>query len=299
MKTRKPMLATALAAAFALVTMLAAPPQAGAAPFRIVVGNDDGYSAEGIAELVRALTRNRSLEVYVFAPATNQSGTGDRTTLGPLRIDPNVTTAFGYPATAVAGFPADGVLFGILQGLDQRPDLVISGINEGQNIAELVNISGTVGAALWAARNGVPAFAVSQGLAAEMHYEEAADYTARLVARYRSSPSFRKLMRISKDRARVLNINFPTCVTGKLRGVRAVAVGRAQQIVGYEQGSSPNTWDPIVVTMPAGSTNCDSTLRHPTTDIEAMNNGFASVTPLNPDLTSDETIKPLVRLVEE
>jgi 5'-nucleotidase len=298
MKGCKLTLAAVAVVALTALGPLAAPRGAAAAPFRILVGNDDGVGAEGIAELVQALTRNRLLEVAVYAPATNQSGTGDRFTTGPLTVT-SAMTAFGYPATSVAGFPSDGILFGLLQGLDARPDLVITGINEGQNIAELVNISGTVGAALTAARLGVPAFAVSQGLGADIEYDEAADYTARLVARYRSSPSFRKLLRISPRRARMLNVNFPTCTRGELRGVRAVALGRSVQVVGYEPGSASDVWDPVVVQTPLGSNDCDSTLKRPMTDLEAMNNGFASVTPLNPDLTSDGAIEPLRRLVEE
>lgn len=282
----------------AFAATLAVTTPALAARFRILVGNDDGVGAAGLAELVKVLSANSSLDVAVFAPATNQSGTGDRFTTGPLTVT-DAQTAGGYPAVSVAGYPADGVLFGILQGLPQKPDLVITGINQGQNIGDLVNISGTVGAALWAARNGIPAFAVSQGLAANISYEEAARYTARLVATYRGSATFRSRMRGVGGRPKILNINFPTCVEGSLRGVRAVPLGRSQQVVGYDEGASANVWNPVVVNTPLGSTDCTSTLRFPTTDLEAMNNGFASVTPLNVDLTNDGLIRPLVRFVEE
>jgi 5'-nucleotidase len=285
-------------ALLATVALLAAAVPARAAKFRILVGNDDGYGAAGIAELVKVLTADPSLEVSVYAPATNQSGTGDRFTSGPLTVT-QVQTADGYPAFSVAGFPADGILFGILQGLPQRPDLVVSGINIGQNIGELVNISGTVGAALWAARLGIPAFAVSQGLGADMSFTAAAQYTYGLVNRYRSSSTFRSRLRGIDGRPHILNINFPTCVTGTLRGVRAVPLGRSQKVVGYDQGSGANVWDPVIVTTPLGSTNCDSTLRTPATDLEAMNNGFASVTPLNLDLTNDDLIHPITRFVEQ
>lgn len=280
-----------------LATLVAAAP-ARAAKFRVLVGNDDGVSAAGLAELVKALTADGSLEVSVFAPATNQSGTGDRVTTGPLTVT-DAQTADGYPAVSVAGYPADGILFGVLQGLPQKPDLVITGINQGQNIGDLVNISGTVGAAVTAARLGIPAFAVSQGLAANISYTEAARYTYQLVAKYRGSATFRSRLRGVGGRPKVLNINFPTCLEGSLRGVRAVPLGRAQQIVGYDEGSGANVWDPVVLRTPAGSTDCNSTLRTPTTDLEAMNNGFASVTPLNVDLTNDGLIRPIVRFVEE
>jgi len=263
-----------------------------AAKFRILIGNDDGVGAEGIAALVEELTTDSSLDVVVYAPATNQSGSG------PLKVDP-ATTADGYPAFSVAGYPADGILFGILQGLSQKPDLVITGINEGQNIGDLVSISGTVGAALAAVRLGIPAFAVSQGLGPDISYEASAKYTHKLVNTYRSSATFRSRLKGGPGRAKILNINFPTCATGSLRGVRAVVLGRSQTVVGYEQGTSSDIWNPVIERTGLGSTNCVSTLRNPVTDLEAMNNGFASVTPLNSDLTNDALIQPIVRFVQE
>jgi len=287
----------ALALGLALAVSLAAS-DAGAAPFRVLVGNDDGVGAEGIAALVSALTRDRSLEVSVYAPATNQSGTGDRYTTGALEVR-SAVTADGHPAFAVEGYPADGILFGVLQGLGVKPDLVVTGINEGQNVAELVNVSGTVGAALTAARMGIPAIAVSQGIGSGISYEDAAEYTAGLVSRFRLNATFRRLLRISAQRARVLNVNFPTCTEGELRGVRAVALGRAQRVVGYEPTEFDAVWEPTVVNTPLGSNDCESTLRRPETDLEAMNNGFASVTPLDPDLAADEVIRPIARFVEQ
>lgn len=281
-----------------LAATLAMTAPAQAAKFRVLVGNDDGVGAAGIAELVKVLAADSSLEVSVFAPATNQSGTGDRFTSGPLTVTP-ARTADGYPAFSVAGYPADGILFGILQGLPQRPDLVVTGINQGQNIGELVNVSGTVGAALAAARLGIPAFAVSQGLGPNISYEAAARYTYQLVNRFRGSATFRYRLRGSRGRPSILNVNFPTCATGTLRGVRSVVLGRSQKVVGYDEGPSANVWDPVVETTPLGSTNCESTLRTPVTDLEAMNNGFASVTPLNIDLTNEGLVRSIARFVEQ
>lgn len=281
-----------------LAATLAMTAPAQAAKFRVLVGNDDGVGAAGIAELVKVLAADSSLEVSVFAPATNQSGTGDRFTSGPLTVTP-ARTADGYPAFSVAGYPADGILFGILQGLPQRPDLVVTGINQGQNIGELVNVSGTVGAALAAARLGIPAFAVSQGLGPNISYEAAARYTYQLVNRFRGSATFRYRLRGSRGRPSILNVNFPTCATGTLRGVRSVVLGRSQKVVGYDEGASANVWDPVVETTPLGSTNCESTLRTPVTDLEAMNNGFASVTPLNIDLTNEGLVRSIARFVEQ
>jgi 5'-nucleotidase len=258
-------------------------------PLQVLVTNDDGVAAAGLDALVTAITVLPGVAVSVFAPATNQSGTGDRVSTGPVSVT-SATTASGFPAVAVAGFPADAALFGILQGLPAPPDLVVSGINFGQNIAEIATISGTVGAALAAVRLGIPAIAASQGLAAPISYATQAQYVAGLVDRFRTSRAFRRLMLPQKSAhtALLLNVNFPTCLTGTLRGVRVVKLGRLSRPVGYhlvqDMGTSA-TWQLDSVASGIGSTNCASTAPLPTTDAEALSTGFASVTPLASDLT--------------
>ena len=129
----------------------------------ILVTNDDGYAAPGIDALVERLRALPGVKLTVVAPATNQSGTSDRTTPGPVSAltATEVTTASGYAATAVAGFPADSVNYA-LDVLKLSPDLVVSGSNAGQNLGVVAPISGTVGAARTAVRRGVPGVAVSQ-----------------------------------------------------------------------------------------------------------------------------------------
>jgi 5'-nucleotidase len=260
-----------------------------AEPFRVLVTNDDGVRAPGISTLVERLAANRNLELAVFAPATNQSGSGDNTTATPITVAP-ATTAAGFAATSVAGYPGDCVLFALTSGLPQRPDVVVSGVNLGQNIAEFVNLSGTVGAALWAARRGIPALAVSQGLPAP-DYGDAAAYAALLVERLRTDAAFRRTLQppAGSTRATVLNVNFPTCATGARRGIRVVPLGRSSEIGGYTLESSDGTaqtYRPQIETIGVFSSNCTSMLADPTTDAEAMANGFASVTPLAANLTA-------------
>jgi 5'-nucleotidase len=281
---RRPILALAV-----LLVGLTPPPSWAAAPLRVLVTNDDGVDAAGIDALVSRLGGNRNLEIAVIAPATNQSGTGDRVTSGPLLVS-TATTAGAFQALAVTGFPADTVLFGVLQALARPPDLVVSGINFGQNIAEFVNISGTVGAALWAARLGIPAIAASQGLGDPISYAEAAAFVADLVERFRARKSFRSRFREpgAPGRTLVLNVNFPTCPTGSTRGVRVVPLGRFSRITGYTlaaEGDGAQTWQPAVQNLNPFATDCTSGLGKPGTDLEALVNGFATVTPLGPDLT--------------
>jgi 5'-nucleotidase len=279
-----------------------AAPAAPLSPMRVLVTNDDGVGAPGIDALVQVLSANPNLQLTVIAPATNQSGTGDQFTNGPIDVTPS-STAGAFPATAVAGKPADSVLFGVLHALAQPPDLVVSGVNFGQNAGEFVNLSGTVGAALTAARLGIPAIAASHGLfGSSSQFLEAATYVGQLVERFRVSRSFRaKLTTRSGARfALVLNVNFPSCSSGATRGVVLVPLGRATQISGYSLTSSmgnTQTFTPMSTFVNPFSTNCNSAVVNPPTDIDGLASGFATLTPLNPDLTVSQKLRSFRFLV--
>jgi 5'-nucleotidase len=264
-----------------------------AEPLRVLVTNDDGVGAAGIAALVDALLADPQLELTILAPSRNQSGSGDQITLGPLLINPAMT-ASGTAATAVAGFPADSVLFALLGPTPATPDLIVSGINAGQNIGEFVYLSGTVGAARWGARNDIPGIAVSQGLPAT-NYADAADYTVAVVDRFRRDAGFRRLLAPPDGTtARILNINFPTCASGARRGIVVVPGGRSSAVVGYTlEADTPEgeVYRAQTESTNAFASNCNSTLTDPATDVEAMTNGFASITPLTPDLSFDSALE--------
>ncbi len=255
---------------------------------RVLVTNDDGVGAPGISAVVEELAKNPQLEVSVIAPAQNRSGSGQQTTQNS--IDATMAeTAAGFEATALSGFPADCVLFGVLKGLPSRPDVVVSGINAGQNIGELIDISGTVGAALWAARLGIPAIAVSLGLIPN-DYGPAARFTADTVERLRTDGSFQQAMSAGSrpGQAVVLNVNFPSCSSGSMRGIRVVPIGRSSQIVDYtltSESGTTSTYLPVVESSSVLSTDCTSTLADPSNDVQALQNGFASITPMATDLT--------------
>jgi 5'-nucleotidase len=270
---------------------------AAAQTLTVLVTNDDGIMAPGIDALVEQLALNPNLDIHVIAPATNQSGTTDGFTTTPFGVAAG-TTASGVGGIAVSGKPADSVLYGVLEAMDPDPDLVISGINAGQNIGRFIaeDLSGTVGAALTAARMGIPAFAVSAGLGTT-DYSASAVYTANLVEDFRAKKRLPKKM-ISKaglDQRLVLNINFPFCSAGAVRGVELVPLAPSQDILsrvvtGYTM-TGPGMFQATLSTTNAFTSNCESTLEDPTTDIEAMNNGFASLTALNPDVTVDGKLK--------
>jgi 5'-nucleotidase len=274
-----------LAAALAMLTAQAAVAQT----LKVLVTNDDGYKAAGIDAVVNALVANPNLAVTVVAPENNSSGTGENRTTTSIGVYAG-TTLSNVPCTVVQGFPGDAALFGVLQQMaSSPPDLIVSGINNGQNLsAEIIPLSGTVGAASWAARHGIPAIAVSAGIGATPNYAQAATYTANLVELIRTKPGFRKKM-FEKDapfRGLILNVNFPTCSSGSVRGVVLVPVARNLVFSGYNLvGSSGgiDTWSPISTNANPFVVNCASTLEDPTSDVEAFTNGYATVTPLDPE----------------
>ncbi len=238
-----------------------APPQV----LRILVTNDDGVGAEGIDAIVEALAADPANEVVVSAPSGNRSGSGDNTgpsqACGDLSVA-DATTLGGYPATAVNGCPADSVNYALdeLYPVDLPPHIVVSGINEGQNVSGPIatQISGTVGAALTAARRGVPAVASSQGLVAgeaELDYPSGVDAVLEWLEENRA-----QLLAVRVPPTDVASINIPTCTSGAIRGTLD-GLPLAETASGF--------LDPQ---------DCSSTLEDPQDDVEAFLNGFITRT---------------------
>jgi len=229
-------------------------------PLKILVTNDDGYAAAGIDAVVEGLRALPDTEVTVVAPLANQSGTGGKTTDGPLTVT-DVKTASGYPAKAVDGFPADTIAWAIDQhGIDFTPDLVVSGINFGQNLGPSVDISGTVGAARAAAARNLPALASSQGIGDPMAYPSGVTQVLAWVAQHRAA-----LLDGSAVTDKLLeNINIPTCPTGTDRGVVDVPV--APDLAGR---------DMLKV-------DCQSTATDPVDDVGAFIVGYVTLSTLSP-----------------
>jgi 5'-nucleotidase len=244
-------------------------------PLRILVTNDDGVGAEGIDAMVEALRRLPDVQVTVVAPARNQSGAGEQFTTTSLTATAAQTRS-GYPATAVEGFPADSVLLALKSLLKQPPDIVVSGINEGQNIGELTGISGTVGAARTAARLGTTAIAVSQGLAPTIDYT----YAARLVA---NIVHLGRAHLLTKPPVDLVTINVPTCPT--IRGERFVPLGTSTRVASYTPAGS-GVFQATVERRNLFDVRCDSTVQSVVDDIDAFTNGFAAITALDVDGTA-------------
>jgi 5'-nucleotidase len=257
--------ATALLAVVGLGLSVAPVTPAGAGPqtrpFRILVTNDDGVSADGIDALVNALRAVEGVQVTVIAPNEDMSGTGPTTTKGTLTAVAT-TTKSGVPATAVQGYPADSVVYALAQGgMAKRPDLVVSGVNQGANLAVITNGSGTVGAAKQAASRGIPAVAVSQDDPDDVtvDYSIGAAAAAAWLAEHRAA-----LTPGSGRRPAVIleNINVPTCVVGAIRGTVRTTTGTSGRGV---TGATPD---------------CTATSNAHRTDVEAFRNGYIAVAPL-------------------
>lgn len=225
---------------------------AAAEPLQILVGNDDGYSADGIDTLVTALNTLDDVEVTVVAPLTQQSGQGGKTTEGELEVT-DVETKSGYPAKAVDGFPADAINTAFDE-LGVKPDLVITGINEGQNVGPLVDVSGTVGAARAGVAHGVPSLATSQGTES-FDYESAVPFILDWVTEHREA------LQSGDAPVEVMSMNIPSCETGTIRGLLEVEVGT--------DGTGA-----------LDAQDCESTEAEDelTTDVSAFLNGYVSLT---------------------
>ena len=208
--------------ALAAITLLASPAAASAAPaapaakpLHVLVTNDDGVGAPGIDALVTALRKRPQVRVTVVAPAANQSGTGGKTTPGTLTAR-KATTKSGIKAVAVNGTPADSVRYALERTLKRdRPDLVISGVNEGANLGPVIDLSGTVGAARAAAARGIPALATSQGFGPPVDFASGVKQTIAWLNAHRTKLT----------RGTVFNLNTPTCTAGAVRGAKTTTSG--------------------------------------------------------------------------
>jgi 5'-nucleotidase len=233
----------------------------------IIVTNDDGVQAPGILALATAL---RSLgSVQVAAPALNQSASGHKKTLFQDIAVSDVTLADGTPARSVGGSPADCIALAALGMVAWPPDVVVSGINRGPNMGQDVTYSGTVTAALEAAIQGVPAVAVSlaAGTASSVEeYEEAARIAVAVTA---------KVVEKGLPPLTILNVNVP--FLAPVKGLRLTRQGvRIYQDELAINGSLYRIQGPE----PGGQWEDEGT------DIWAVHNGYASVTPIHLDLTA-------------
>jgi len=240
---------------------------------RLLVTNDDGYLALGIRTLAAAAETLGSVDVV--APDREQSATSHSLTLHhPLRVR---TAQSGVHV--VDGTPTDCVL---LAGtvLEQRPDVVLSGINHGANMGDDVLYSGTVAAAMEATILGIPSIALSYAGADYERIEAWRDVVARLLGRILGRGEF--------PAETLLNVNLPPVHPDELKGVRVTTLGRREYVDSLQRGLDPNGREYFWIG--GGSSRWwggdDS-------DFRAIESGYISVTPLHLDLTNHALMREI------
>ncbi|WGF89449.1 5'/3'-nucleotidase SurE [Marinivivus vitaminiproducens] len=247
-------------------------------PLRILLTNDDGISAPGLAVL-REIAATISDDVFVVAPETNQSGTSHALTIRrPLRA-----RRVAEREWAIDGTPTDCVMLA-LQGLlpaDQGIDLVLSGVNRGANVAEDVTYSGTIGAAMEASLFNIPAIALSQ-----VYID--IDTVPWSAARVHGPKVVRTLLAAGWPGNIVQSVNFPACEASEVKGVRVMPHGwrkLGDEIVEREDPRGESYyWIGHLRSKPWDE---------PGTDLAAVNDGYVSVTPIHLDLTHHASLDRL------
>jgi 5'-nucleotidase len=229
---------------------------------RVLVSDDDGIEGEGLVALVTALSEVEDVELTISAPAENQSGTSDMTTPGSVAdLVTTETEVAGVPATAVTGFPADSVLhaFEVAPDGAESFDVVISGVNEGQNVGSIEQLSGTVGAARTGARAGLPALAASSGAnpGAEPSFELASDLAAQWLEDNREL-----ILGDDAEPGPLFNLNVPSCPEGT-----------TQELIELDEGG--------VDVAGRDTINIDCTVGgDPTDEVDAFIRGYPVLVPL-------------------
>jgi len=264
---------------------------------RILVSNDDGINAEGLAILER-IARTLTKDVWVAAPEVEQSGAAHSLTLHlPVRVRKIEPKRF-----AVSGTPTDCVLLAlceIIRGKKVSPkgrsgphlpalagvDLVLSGVNCGSNVGDDVTYSGTVAAAMEGAILGVPSIALSQLFddRAKVHWKTVETHAPKLI---------KKLLSAKWPAQTLMNVNFPDLPPGKVKGVRVCPQGKRLVNVALSERVDPKGRPYYWI----GGERNDKADR-PDVDIELLKKGYITVTPLCLDLTDYKTMSILKGVV--
>ena len=249
---------------------------------RILLTNDDGINAPGLAVL-EAIAAQLSDDIWICAPAEEQSGAGHSLTLSrPVRLHKHGPRRF-----SVSGTPTDAVMLGMSEAMEAKPDLILSGVNRGANLGDDVTYSGTVSAAMEGALAGIRSIALSQvyareGMGDTVPFAAAESWGARVL---------RPLVDMAFTARTLVNINFPPLAADAVKGVRVARQGfhdysRGSIVKGTDPRGYPYYW--------FGLHGVEQTPGHES-DLEAIADGYIAVTPLHVDLTHDHS---LARLAE-
>lgn len=238
---------------------------------RVLLSNDDGYRAEGLQALERALLGQA--EIMIVAPERNHSGASNSLTLfEPLRV-----TQLGSNRWYCSGTPTDCVHVAITGLLPEDPHMVFSGINHGPNLGDDVLYSGTVAAAMEARVLDVPAVAVSVAGYPPRNFESAGRAVSELFARLsRNKPPGKML----------LNVNVPDLPWKEIRGFRQTRLGHRHKAARVKVSDDPYGGRLYWMGLPGHGLDAG-----PGTDFDALSDGWISVTPLQCDLTDHKRLE--------
>jgi len=247
---------------------------------RILLTNDDGIGAPGLYVLEK-IAAKFSDDIWVVAPSEEQSGAGHSLTLTrPIRLREHAPRRY-----SVTGTPTDAVTMALKKVLPGPPDLILSGVNRGANLGDDLTYSGTVSAAFEGALAGVRAIALSQvyareGAGHDVSFDAAEVWGERVLRPLIDSPFASRTL---------ININFPPVPSGDVRGIKVVRQGFHD----YARGSLVESTDPRGFAYYwFGLHGIEQTPGH-ATDLEAIADGYVSVTPLQLDLTHEASLAVL------
>ncbi|MEP6869159.1 MAG: 5'/3'-nucleotidase SurE [Novosphingobium sp.] len=247
---------------------------------RILLTNDDGINAPGLNVLER-IARQLSDDVWICAPSEEQSGAGHSLTLNrPVRLHQHAERRF-----SVTGTPTDSITLALKHLMPDAPDLILSGVNRGANLGDDVTYSGTVAAAIEGALAGVPSIALSQvyvrdGAGEDVLFDAAEAWGAKVIG---------GLIDAEFAPRTLININFPPLPAADVKGIRVARqgfhdYGRGSVVKGTDPRGNPYYW--------FGLYGIEHTPGHET-DLEAIADGYVSVTPLQLDLTHQASLAML------
>lgn len=250
---------------------------------RILLVNDDGFYAPGFGVL-RQIAAELSDDVWAVAPESDQSGMGHSLTLShPLRVREVDERSF-----VLRGTPTDCVTMGVRQLMPEPPDLVLSGVNMGQNAANDVTYSGTAAGAMEGAILGIPSIALSQRVDwagdGKIHWETALAHGPDLINR---------LLRAKFSVGTFINVNFPDRIPEEVEGVDVVPQGLVDHELGAEKRRDGRGQPYYWLTFKSGALISEF---H--NDVSALRAGRIAVTPMRPDFTDHAALTPLRHALE-
>lgn len=244
----------------------------------ILISNDDGYNSVGIRALANEFSKIAN--ITVVAPISQKSGVSNSFTFTqPITVNHKIIDKINY--YTISGTPVDCIKIAVAKLLDEKPDIILSGINSGRNTAVNILYSGTLGAAMEGYLMNIPSAAISLDSGTnDKNYADAAEVAREVIEKYIINN------KISENL--LLNINIPDVPKEKIKGIKLTKIASTIWEDIFEKRQAPFGWDYYWYSGKFEYLNNDTT-----TDDGAVKNGFVSVTPLKIDFFNDKVYKEL------